>query len=131
MFSRVRNPKIMVRKSEHEGRHLFWVQFCVVEALLKGPFVSKIQSLKIDNCDALQKISFEFLKWHRIKPLQNPKTYLGICGILAIFILEIGDFSQNLAVKIRKNVGCAVYTMMVSFSPETIYPLIDRPQCQI
>ena len=24
-----------------------------------------------------------------------------------------------------------VYTMMVSLSPETNYPLIDRPQCQI
>ena len=49
MFLRVRNPKIMVRKSETEGRHLFWAHFFVVTALLKGPFGSKIQSLKIDK----------------------------------------------------------------------------------
>ena len=69
------------------------VHFCVVAALLKGPFGPKIQSLKIDNCDALHETSF--------------------------------------ALKIRKNVIFTVYTKMVSLSTETIYPLIDRPQCQI
>ena len=66
-----------------------------------------------------------------MKALWNSKTSPGICGILAIFVLEIGHFSQNLAVKIRKNVRFAVYTMMVSLSPKTIYWVIDRPQCQI
>ena len=39
------------------------VHFCVVAALLKGPFGPKIQSLKIDNCDALHETSFALLKW--------------------------------------------------------------------
>ena len=69
LFSRVRNPKIMDRKSENEGKHLFWAYFYVVVAFLKGLFWPTIQSLKIDNCDALQEISFRFLKWRRMKPL--------------------------------------------------------------
>ena len=69
MFSRIRNLKIMVVKSENEGKYLLWGHFCVVAALLKGQVGPNFQSLKIDNCDALQEISFGFLKLHMIKPL--------------------------------------------------------------
>ena len=56
MFSRVRNPKIMVRKSENEEKHLFLAHICVVAAFLKAQFGPKIHSLKIDNWDAMQEI---------------------------------------------------------------------------
>ena len=69
MFSTVKNPKIMVRKLENEGKLLFYAHFCVIAALLKGSFGPKMQSLKIENRDALQEISFGFLKWDRMKNL--------------------------------------------------------------
>ena len=62
IFLRVRNPIIMVGKSENERKYLFWAHFYVVAAILKGPIRPKIQSLKIDNCDALQEIYFGFLE---------------------------------------------------------------------
>ena len=51
---------------------------------------------------------------------------------LGVTIQEIGHFSQNLALKIRKMQDVQfIYTMMVSLSLETIYTLNGRPQDQI
>ena len=62
MFLRVRNQKIMLRKSENKGKHLFYANFCVIATLSKGPFRPKIQDLKIDKGDGFKEISFGFLK---------------------------------------------------------------------
>ena len=53
MFPGVRNPQIIVRKSENEGKHLFGPHFCFLLAPLKGPFRPKAESLKIDIFVAL------------------------------------------------------------------------------
>ena len=73
MFLRVRNPEIMVRKSENEGKHLFWDHFCVVVAMV---CLGQKFTVWKKNCNALQEISFGILKWHRMKPFYKMSWHL-------------------------------------------------------
>ena len=97
MFLRVRNPEIMVRKSENEGKHLFWDHFCVVVAMVC--LGQKFTVWKKKTAMLCRKYLLEF--WNDIEWNLSIRC-LGICGIQMIFFLEIGNFSQNLAVKMRK-----------------------------